>query len=161
MTSSGPSIRIKLKCDLNTVNIIKLKITHQYRCWPNGVVYFTGEERGWGGGVRDVGGCQLLLISKGIGWYLPSFFPLLVEGCPIHTNWVGLTVWWRRPVKRKSGRGWSGRLELTSFLNFTTQHLMSRIVNSNWRPDSVRVYWTCVFSLPLLCPHFFYRIPPN
>ena len=35
-------------------------------------------------------------------------------------------------------------VNLTSFLNFTTRHPASRAVNSNWRPDSVHVYWTCV-----------------
>ena len=30
-------------------------------------------------------------------------------------------------------------VKLTSFLNFTTRHPVSRAVNSNWRPDSVHV----------------------
>jgi len=34
-------------------------------------------------------------------------------------------------------------VKLTSFLNFTPRHAVSRVANSNWRPDSVHVYWTC------------------
>ena len=33
---------------------------------------------------------------------------------------------------------------LTSLLNFTTRHHVSWVVNSNWRPHSVHVYWTCL-----------------
>ena len=35
-------------------------------------------------------------------------------------------------------------VKLTSFLNFTTRHPVSRVVNNKWRPDSVHVYWTCL-----------------
>ena len=40
-------------------------------------------------------------------------------------------------------------VKLTSFLNLTTRHPVSRVVNSNERPDSVHVYWTCVLDLHL------------
>ena len=33
---------------------------------------------------------------------------------------------------------------LTSFLNFTTRHHVTLVFNSNWRPYSVHVYWTCL-----------------
>ena len=41
-------------------------------------------------------------------------------------------------------------VKLASFSNFTTRHLVNRIINSNWRPDSVHVYWTCVIFMVVI-----------
>ena len=51
------------------------------------------------------------------------------EGCPIHTNWVGSTFRWRRPVKRKSGRGVCG-----SKVTGSCYLKLSENGDGSWRP---------------------------